>query len=194
MKLSSKKQRIILASIILVAIVFLAYIAVQSFWANIHYREAKKLSKNVRTWKQAATEYEKAISISSGNAEYHDEAGQLYSKLSMLYQDNKWFNKAVYHFKKSYQLNPYNAWAHYHLAWTYWNKKMYLEAERESKKAIQLDPNNATYHWQLAAIYEEMGKLEEAVNEYKEVLRIIPGQAKAKEAIKRVEGKIQKQK
>ena len=192
-KLSLKKQKIILASILLVVIVFLSYISVQSFWADIHYREAKKLSKSVKNWKQAATEYEKAISISPGNAEYHDEAGQVYSKLSMLYQDNKWFNKAVHHFKKSYQLNPYNAWAHYHLAWCYWLRKMYVEATLESKKAIELDPNNATYHWQLAVVYEGMGKLKEAVDEYKEVLRIMPGQGKAREAIKRIKRKIQKQ-
>jgi len=67
---------------------------------------------------------------------------------------------------------------------------MYSEAAQESKKAIQLDPNNATYHWQLAAIYEDAGELKEAIDEYKEVLRIIPGHAKAKEAVKRVEGKI----
>ena len=59
-------------------------------------------------------------------------------------------------FKKSYQLNPLNAWTHYHLARTYWNQKMYPEAEKESKKAIELDLKYATYHWQLAAIYEEM--------------------------------------
>ncbi len=192
-KLSSKKQRIILASILIVVVVFLSYISVQSFWADIHYQEAKKLAKHTKGWKQATAKYEKAISISPGNAEYHDEAGEIYSKLSMLYRDDKWFNEAVYHFKKSYQLNPYNAWAHYHLAWCYWSKKMYPEAALESKKAIKLDPNNATYHWQLAAIYEEMSKLEKAIGEYKEVLRIIPGHSKAKEAIKRAKGKIQKQ-
>ena len=189
-KLFWKKQKIILALVLLAGIAFLSYISVQSFWADVHYRRARKLSRNVREWKQAILEYEKAISISPGNAEYHDEAGQLYLKLFMLYRDDKWFNKSVNHFKKSYQLNPYNAWAHYHLAWCYWTKKMYSEAAQESKKAIQLDPNNATYHWQLAAIYEDAGELREAIDEYKEVLRIIPGHAKAKEAVKRVEGKI----
>jgi len=71
---------------------------------------------------------------------------------------------------------------------------MYPKAVLESKRAIGLDPNNATYHWQLAAIYEAMGKLKEAALEYKEVLRIIPGYSKAREAIKRIERKIQKQK
>jgi len=108
----------------------------------------------------------------------------------MFYRDDEYFDRAVYHFKKSYQLNPYNAWAHYHLAWLYWNKNMYIEAEKESKRAIQLDPNNATYHWQLAAIYDTTGRLDKAIDEYKEVLRIIPGHGKAKEAIKRVEKKI----
>lgn len=191
-KLSWKKQRIILVSTILLVIVFLSYISIQSFWADIHYRRAKQLARDVKNWKKAAIEYEKAISISPGNAEYHDEAGQLYSKLSILYQDDELFNKAVFHFKTSYQLNPYNAWAHYHLAWSYWSKKMYPEAVLESKKAVELDPNNATYHWQLAVIYEKMGRLEKAIDEYREVLRIMPGQGKAKEAIKRVKRKIQK--
>jgi len=189
-KLSPKKRKIILVSILLVAIVFLSYVSIESFWADIYYRRAKQLTKHIKNWKQAAAEYERAISISPRNAEYHDEAGELYSKLSMLYQDNKWFNKAVYHFKKSYQLNPYNAWAHYHLAWCYWIKKMYPRAVLESKKAIELDPNNATYHWQLAVVYEGMGKLKEAIDEYKEVLRIMPGQGKAREAIKRIKRKM----
>lgn len=193
-RLSPKKKKLILTSVLAVVIVFLTYISVQSFWADIHYRQAKKLSKNIKTWKQAATEYEKAISISSGNAEYHDEAGELYSKLAMLYQNDKYFNKAIHHFKKSYQLNPYNAWAHYHLAWLYWTSKMFTEAKKEAKEAVQLDPNNATYHWQLAAVYEQMKRFEEAKGEYKEVLRILPGHSKAKEAIGRVEGKIQKKK
>jgi len=192
--LVSNHRRIILSSLIIVVIIFLTYISVKSFWADVDYRRAKKLSLNLISWKKAAVQYEKALSILPGNSEYHDEVGELYSKLSMLYQDKGYFEKAVYHFKKSYQLNPYNAWAHYHLAWCYWNKKMYSEAEKEAKKAVQLDPNNATYRWQLASIYEQMGRLEEAIDEYKEVLRIIPRHAKAKEAIKRAEGKIQNQK
>jgi len=191
--LSSKKKKILFASIIIIVIVFLTYISIQSFWADIHYRRAQRLSRSIKTWKQAAKEYEKAISISPGNSEYHDEAGKIYSRLAMLYQDDDYFNKAVYHFKKSYQLNPYNAWAHYHLAWCYWNKKMYPEAAEEAKQAMRIDPNNATYHWQLASIYEQMGKLKEAVFEYSEVLRILPGHSKAKEAVKRVEEKIKKQ-
>jgi len=172
--LSSKKKKILFASIIIIVIVFLTYISIQSFWADIHYRRAQRLSRSIKAWKQAAKEYEKAISISPGNSEYHDEAGKIYSRLAILYQDDDYFNKAVYHFKKSYQLNPYNAWAHYHLAWCYWNKKMYPD-------------------WQLASIYEQMGKLKEAAFEYSEVLRILPGHSKAKEAVKRVEEKIKKQ-
>ncbi len=145
-------------------------------------------------WLEAATEYEKAISISPANAEYYDEAGQLYSKISLLYQDDKWFSKTVSSFQESYQLNPYNALAHYHLAWSYWTKKMYPEAEDESKKAIVLDPNNATYHWQLAGVYEAMGRAEAAIAEYEEVLRIKPGHAKARQAVKRIEARIQEEK
>jgi len=193
-RFSFRKKRLILASVILLVIVFLGYISISSFWADIHYRRAKQLAKHVKNWKHAVAEYERAISILPRNADYYDETGQLYAKLSMLYGKDEYFDKALYHFKKSYQLNPYNAWAHYHLAWSYWNKRMYLEAEEESKKAVQLDPNNATYHWQLAAVYEEMGRLEKAKDEYKEVLRILPGYGKAKEALKRVEGKIEKQK
>ncbi len=185
--LETKRKKIILASMLLVAIVFISYISIQSFWADIHYRQAKELAKNLKNWLQAATEYEKAISISPANAEYYDEAGQLYSKIFLLYQDDEWFEKTVSSFQESYRLNPYNAWAHYHLAWTYWNKKMYSEAEGESKKAIVLDPNNATYHWQLAGVYEAMGRAEEAIAEYEEVLRIKPGHTKAKQAVKRVE-------
>lgn len=192
--LETKRKKIILASLLLVAIVFISYISIQSFWADIHYRQAKELAKNMKNWLEAATEYKKAISISPANAEYYDEAGQLYSKISLLYQDGEWFEKTVSSFQESYRLNPYNAWAHYRLAWTYWNKKMYPEAEGESKKAILLDPNNATYHWQLAAVYEAMGRAEEAIAEYEEVLRIKPGHTKAKQAVKRVEERIQEEK
>lgn len=192
--LETKRKKIILASLLLVAIVFISYISIQSFWADIHYRQAKELAKNMKNWLEAATEYEKTISISPANAEYYDEAGQLYSKISLLYQDDQWFEKTVSSFQESYRLNPYNAWAHYHLAWTYWNEKMYPEAEGESKKAILLDPNNATYHWQLAAVCEAMGRAEEAIAEYEEVLRIKPAHTKAKEAVKRVEQRIQKEK
>ena len=185
-------KKTIIISLILVAIAFLSYMSIQSFWSDVHYRRAKKLAANVKDWKQAAIEYDKALSVSPKNAEYHDEAGELYSKLAVIYQDDEWFNKALYHFKKSYQLNPYNAWAHYHLAWCYWNRKMYVEASEESKEAIGLDPNNATYHWQLAAIYEQMPSLEEALDEYNEVLRIMPHHSKAKEAVTRVEEKIQR--
>ena len=146
---------------------------------------------NTKNWKKAAIYYEKALSITPKNAEYHDEAGKLYSRLFMLYQDEEYFEKAVAHFKKSYRQNPYNAWAHYHLAWCYLEKRMYKEAEKEAKQAIRLDPNNATYHWQLAAIYERMGKLEEAKEEYQEVLRIMPGYSKAKRALKKIEKKLQ---
>ena len=193
-KSSSRNKKIILASLLLFAIVFISYISIQSFWADIHYREAKELAKNMKTWLEAATEYEKAISISPANAEYYDEAGQLYSKISLLYQDDEWFEKTVSSFQESYRLNPYNAWAHYHLAWSYWNKKMYAEAEDESKKAIVLDPNNATYHWQLAGVYEAMDRAEEAIAEYEEFLRIKPGHAKAKQAVKRVKARIQEEK
>jgi len=191
-KLSPHKRRIILASLLLVVIIFLGYLSLQSFLADVHYRKAKELSRNIE-WKQAVAEYEKAISISPGNAEYHDEVGQIYSKLFALYQDDEWFDKAVYHFKESYRLNSYNAWAHYHLAWAYWSKTIYPAAAEESKMAIQLDPNNATYHWQLAAIYEKMGRLENALDEYEEVLRVMPNYAEAKEAIKKVEREIQSQ-
>ncbi len=57
---------------LLVAIVFISYISVQSFWAGIHYRQVKELAKNVKNWKGAATEYEKPISISPTNAEYEE--------------------------------------------------------------------------------------------------------------------------
>lgn len=188
--LSSNYRRIILSSLIIAAIVFLTYVSVRSFWADMYYRRAKKFSLNLASWKKAAVQYEKAISILPGNATYHEEAGRLYSKLFMLYQNEDYFKKAVYHFRKSFQLNPYNAWSHYYLAWTYWNREMYTEAEKEAKKAIQLDPNNATYHWQLASIYERMGKLEQAIDEYKKVLRILPGYSKAKEMIKKIEEKL----
>lgn len=129
--LESKRKKIIVTSVLLVAIVFITYISIQSFWADIHYRQAKELAKNVKNWLEAATEYEKAISISPANPEYHDEAGQLYSKISLLYQDDQWFSKTVSSFQESYRLDPSNAWAHYHLAWTYWIKKMYPGAEGE---------------------------------------------------------------
>ena len=191
-KLSYRKQKIILISVLIIVIVFLSYVSIQSFWADIYYRKAEQLAKHVKSWKKAAIEYEKAISISPKNAEYQDKAGELYSKLAVLYRDDRYFNKAIYHFKKSYQLNPYNAWAHYHLAWCYWNKKMYQQAALESKKAIELDPNNATYHWQMAVIYEKMGKLSKAINEYKQVIRIIPGHTKARQAIKKLKEKTKK--
>jgi len=187
---SPKKKKIVFVSLILISIIFLSYISIRSFLADIHYQEAKKLSKNIETWREAASEYKKAIFILPGNAEYHDEVGQLYLKLFLLYQKKEHFEKAVFHFKKSCKLNPYNAWAHYHLAWAYWNKKMYKEAEKEAKKALELDPNNATYHWQLAVIYKDAGKLYKAASEYKEVLRIIPHHAKAKRAIKEIERKL----
>lgn len=191
MKLSFKYKKVIFVTGILIVIVFLSYTSFCSFLADRYYQKAKKLSDNVKNWQKATIYYEKALSITPGNAEYHDEAGKLYSRLFMLYGDEEYFEKkAASHFKKSYRLNPYNAWAHYHLAWCYLGKRMYTQAEKEAKQAIRLDPNNATYHWQLAAIYERMGKLEKAKDEYQEVLRIIPGYSKAKRALKRIEKKL----
>ena len=92
------KQKIILISVLIIVIVFLSYVSIQSFWADIYYRRAEQLAKYVKSWKKAAIEYEKAISISPKNAEYQDKAGELYSKLAVLYRDDRYFNKAIYHY------------------------------------------------------------------------------------------------
>ncbi|NQS90009.1 tetratricopeptide repeat protein, partial [Patescibacteria group bacterium] len=106
---------------------FLTYISVQSFWADIHYQRAQRLAQEIN-WQEAALELEKAISISPGNADYHRGIGQIYSDLSRIYGKEEWFNKTITHFQKAYQLNPYDAWAHYYLAWAYSNKKMFEQA------------------------------------------------------------------
>ncbi len=103
--------------------------------ADPYFDSGERLQKAHR-YKEASSEYEKAVRIDDTYAEAHSNLGYTYRKQGL-------FDKAVKSYKKAIELNPKLAEAHEYLGEAYAEMGKFEEAENELKILRELGSDEA---------------------------------------------------
>lgn len=114
--------------------------------------------------------YETIISTMPGEAALHDAAAQLYLGLAQL-------APAERHYRRSLELRPESARAHYNLGTTLHAWGRIDEAAGHYREAVQLDPEHAGAHNNLGNVLLLQGGAEEAVTHYQRAVASAPAVA-----------------
>jgi O-antigen ligase/Tfp pilus assembly protein PilF len=105
-------------------------------------------------------------------------------RLGEIYEEEGNFNKALYHYKKSLELegsgHPYIAETYLGIGNIYCNKRDYDNGVEYYKKAIRLKPDIADAYNNLGNVYYIKGRLEDAISMWEKVLEIYPDAEEAR--------------
>lgn len=100
--------------------------------------------------------------------------------------DEKQYNEAIHHFKRSlelkttyYEKHP-NVAAWYNLGLAYYGKGMLWEAIRHYETALEITPDDIDINYNLAIAYNKVGMKDKAIEYYLEALKINPSNNKVR--------------
>jgi tetratricopeptide (TPR) repeat protein len=125
------------------------------------------ICENARKLKEAAGQYEKAVSLLPGFASAHLRRG-------MLHELSKKRKKALQCYLKAGEADPLFPLAFFDQGLMYKQLNKRDEALESYKKCVALDPDNAAAHNNMGLIYSDRRDFENAVKEFEEILRILP--------------------
>jgi Flp pilus assembly protein TadD len=91
-------------------------------------------------------------------------------------------------FRKSIDLDEYNAEAHFNLGLLLADDDQNDEAEKLLRRATELDPNSSRSHGRLGILLHEQGRYSEAESELRRTIEIDPTDKTAKSYLSRVPG------
>ncbi|MFH1413459.1 MAG: tetratricopeptide repeat protein [Candidatus Omnitrophota bacterium] len=116
---------------------------------------------------------------------YIKQAPHYYNR-GIEYYDQGLFDKALFYFNKSLDINPDEAVAHYMLANTYIAKSMFNNAIKECKDAIRVDPGFIQAHLALARMYRNDQKYDQALVQLKQAESFAKGNQELKSLLDEV--------
>lgn len=189
------------------------------YFAIVHSNLGIFLSDSKR-YKEAETEYRKAIDLDPNGAATHYNLGNTLSKLKryeeaeaeyknaigldprdaeahhnlgFLLYDLKRYEEAEVEYRKAIELDYDYVKARCNLGLTLFNLKKYEEAEKEYRKAIELEPKHVNAHYNLGMLLFELKRYEEAAAEYRKVLELDPDDVDARNELNIVLSKLGQQ-
>ncbi|MDH7500279.1 MAG: tetratricopeptide repeat protein [candidate division NC10 bacterium] len=120
-------------------------------------------------YKQAISEFRKAVEMNPSESDYHLGMGTAYSLDGQDEEAIQWLKKAI-------KLNPDNSEAHNNLGLIYLKKQRWSEAISEFKAALANPEYGRAYsaHVNLAEAYRGEGNLDSSLQEYKKALDAKP--------------------
>ena len=123
--------------------------------------------KRVPVWKDGLTLWEDTIKKSPDDALVNYNLGRAYHLQGLT-------EKAIAHYEKTTEIDPYYAEAYNNLAAAYYGKGDFQGAMEKLRLAAMLMPENPDIRYNLASVYRGLGRLEEARKEADAALRISP--------------------
>lgn len=168
----------LLFAVTLIAALFLAYISVIQFRADMHFKNGKGLA-DARRYDYAIKEYEESIKISP----YEGGTWTLYGisvlNLAQMSQDARYIKRSLDIFGVGYKVDAYNADNFYIAGRAYYilslSDSSVLDKVIESEKnAIKIDPLYAEAYQTIGSVYERKGNNREAARMYERAVEINP--------------------
>jgi len=162
----------LIAILVILVISFIFYLNLKPFLADIHYRKALELKRNIY-YDEAVNELKKAIYWDYSYALYHKTLGELYTTMYIFRKDKKLIENAINELKISTNLNPNDGFSFASLGWAYYYKNDYSNAEKYFKISLEKDPLNSYFYYSLGILYKSLNRLIEAEYNLKKSLEII---------------------
>ena len=126
------------------------------------------ICENGKKFKDAAKEYEKAVSLLPGFASAHLRRG-------MLHEISNKRKKALGCYLKAGDIDPRFVLTFFDQGLMYKQLNKRDEALESYRRCVALDPDNAAAHNNMGLIYSDKRDFENAVRAFEEILRILPG-------------------
>ena len=133
----------------------------------IEYLQRGNESHALGNYKEAITDYDKAIELNPEYAEAYNNRGLAKFNLGK-------YKEAIKDYDKAIELNPKYAKAHNNRGFVNLALKKYDEGIRDYTREIEINPNNAHSHLSLGLTKFSIGKYEEAIKDFDEVIKINP--------------------
>ena len=146
--------------------------------AAVHVEAAQKFA-NAGDWKNAETEFRRAIDLQSRDPELHASLGLALTNQKKLVEAEAAFRQAVL-------IEPKNPQWHTILGVNLSSQRKYDDAEKELIQAVKLEPANALWHANLGLLYQNQEKWSGAQSEFEEAVRLDPKNAEYQKYISEV--------
>jgi len=168
---------IIFAATLILAL-FLSYLSIIQFRADMHFKMGKTLAE-MRRFDSAIKEYEASIKISPYEGGTWTHYGIAVLNLSQMDQDKRHIDRSISIFGTANKVDPYNADNFYITGRAYFILSVVdssvldkiIEAEKD---AIKIDPLYAEAYQIIGTIYEKKGMNREAARMYEKAVEINP--------------------
>lgn len=123
-----------------------------------YLQQGHKLKKS-GNFLQAFLNYKQVIKI----APTHDFS---YYCIGDIFQENKYFNKAIYYYNKGLQKQPRSPWLCYGMGSVLAEYGAFKDAEKFLKKSIKLDKEQAEFYEKLGDVLASLGKYHQGIALY----------------------------
>ncbi len=150
------------------------------------YAELGSAYYRLDRYEDAIQALSKVMSLKPDHAASAEMLGKCYFKKGYTALSTQQFPLAVELFRKTLELNPKDAYAHFNMAEALLFLKKYPEAEKALQSAITLNPQSMEAHVRLGLVYEKQKKWTQALQAYKKAKQIKPSPA-VEESIKRLQ-------
>jgi len=121
----------------------------------------------IQHWQNGVTLFTHNLNVTHNNSLAHNELGNAFK------QQGK-SDKAMFHYYKALQINPYYAEAHNNLGFTLARQKEYQDAIYHYNEALRIKPTYTEAHNNLATALLYQGNDQDAIYHYNEALKINP--------------------
>lgn len=131
------------------------------------YLKAGDKMLSEKKWREAESEYRKALKSEPGQTKSHGKLGYA------LLRQEKW-KEAESEIKIALADDPQNPYLHTNLGYALHRQQKFNEAEKEYKEAVKINPEEAILHGNLGAFLSQQQRLMEAEVEFKNALSLDP--------------------
>ncbi|MCX8015085.1 MAG: tetratricopeptide repeat protein, partial [candidate division WOR-3 bacterium] len=144
------------------------------------YIQKGNIYQSVRNFNQAASAYQKAITLDPTNIVTHYSLLQTYISMNKPSQSAQVLQTItnLVQANPQYRLYAHLAQARFHIA-----NRNFTQAAQEFEQALLLNPYDAETHYLLAAVYLTLGKTNQALKEIKKTLELNPNHSDAQRAL-----------
>ncbi len=125
--------------------------------------------KQVQVWHDSERLWRHALAVTQESSSAHNNLA------NVLVREGKKLEEAIEHYRKTLEINPAYAKAHYNLGQVLAMKGEIEEAIEQYGQALQIDPTIAEAHNTLGNLLANRGMLEEAIGHYRRVLELKSG-------------------
>lgn len=135
---------------------------------------AVRTRAEIPVWRNDITLWTRALSYFPDSEVARRMLGHGYCEVAMKLVEERRFDEALPHVKRTLELSPTYSLGHATLAAIYLKTKRYGEATTCLQQALQLDPTLGAARYNLACAYARLGKLAEAYETLEELLKARP--------------------